>query len=98
MDGAVWSEISAGSNHTLLVDQYRNLWSAGSNERGALGLSDNLDRSHITQVVNDINWSKPNAGGTHSLVGVFSYYPNAPTSITAKNSNDSSDSSHWLMI
>ena len=95
LEGAVWSEISAGSNHTLLVDQYRNLWSAGSNERGALGLSDNLDRSHITQVVNDINWSKPNAGGTHSLVGVFSYYPNAPTSITAKNSNDSTKAGHY---
>lgn len=95
LEGAVWSEISAGSNHTLLVDQYRNLWSAGSNERGGLGLGDYLDRSHITQIVNDINWSKPNAGGTHSIVGVFSYYPNAPTSITAKNANDSTKAGHY---
>ncbi len=95
LEGAVWSEISAGSNHTLIVDQYRNLWAAGSNERGALGLTDNLDRSHITQTKSDINFAKPSAGGTHSLVGVFSYYPNAPTSIVAKNANSSSIAGHY---
>lgn len=95
LEGAVWSEISAGSNHSLFVDQYRNLWSAGANERGALGLGDNMDRTNVTKINNDINWARPSAGGTHSLVGVFSYYPNAPTSITAKNATTSDRAGHY---
>lgn len=95
LEGVVWSEISAGSNHSLFVDEYRNLWSAGSNERGGLGLGDDLDRTHVTKINNDINWAKPSAGGTHSIVGVFSYYPNAPTVITAKNASSSNRAGHY---
>lgn len=84
-----WEEISAGSNHVLLTDVYRDLWSFGNNERGQLGLGDTINRSHPTKLRNDFNWTLPSAGGTHSIVGLKSYYPQKPLNIQAKNSDNS---------
>ena len=84
-----WDEMSAGANHSVLVDEYKNLWTTGDNERGQLGVNDSLDRDKPTLVNDNINWTKPAAGGSHSFAAVFSFLPVAPTSIVAKNANTS---------
>lgn len=84
-----WTEMSAGPNHILLVDEYRNLWGCGNNERGQLGVGDNINRSSLTMLRSDLNWTNPSAGGLHSLVGVYSYYPRQPQNIEVRNADTS---------
>ena len=84
-----WEEMNAGANHSVLVDEYRNLWTTGDNERGQLGTNDVIDRNKPSLINDNINWTKPAAGGSHSLAAVFSFLPVAPTSIVAKNADTS---------
>jgi len=83
-----WQSVDAGANHVLTVNSNKELWSFGGNNNGQLGLGDRTDRYEPTKVNSEIRWSKPKAGGNHSLVTVFSYYPSAPTNITVKNGSD----------
>jgi alpha-tubulin suppressor-like RCC1 family protein len=83
-----WESVDAGANHVLVVNSNKELWAFGGNNNGQLGLGDNSDRYEPTKVNSEIRWSKPKAGGNHSLVTVFSYYPSAPTNITVKNGSD----------
>lgn len=83
-----WQSVDAGANHVLAVNSNKELWSFGGNNNGQLGLGDNADRYEPTKLNSEVRWSKPNAGGNHSLVTVFSYYPSAPVNIVAKNGQD----------
>lgn len=83
-----WESVDAGANHVLVVNSDKELWTFGGNNNGQLGLGDNADRYEPTKISSEIRWSKPKAGGNHSLVTIFSYYPSAPTNITVKNGSD----------
>lgn len=80
-----WRSVDAGANHVLVVNSNKELWGFGSNNYGQLGLGDLSDRYEPTKVNSEIRWATPIAGGNHSLVTVFSYYPSSPTSIVVKN-------------
>ncbi|NDD83589.1 hypothetical protein EBZ38_04805 [bacterium] len=85
-----WESIDAGANHVLVVNSNKELWSFGNNDYGQLGLGDTLNRYEPTKINSEIRWSKPIAGGNHSLVTVFSYYPSAPVDIVVKSGSESS--------
>ena len=89
-----WHEMSAGASHAVLVDEFKNLWTVGDNERGQLGSFDTIDRNKPFQVNDNINWTKPSAGGSHSHAAVYSFLPNAPTSISVKNADTSNYAGH----
>jgi alpha-tubulin suppressor-like RCC1 family protein len=80
-----WQSVDAGAHHALVVNSSKELWSFGKNNNGQLGLGDNADRYEPTKVNSEIRWATPIAGGNHSLVTVFSYYPSSPTNIVVKN-------------
>jgi len=80
-----WRSVDAGANHVLVVNSNKELWGFGSNNYGQLGLGDLSDRYEPTKVNSEIRWATPIAGGNHSLVTVFSYYPSSPTNIVVKN-------------
>ena len=80
-----WQSVDAGANHVLVVNSSKELWAFGSNNYGQLGLGDLSDRYEPTKVNSEIRWATPVAGGNHSLVTVFSYYPSSPTNIVVKN-------------
>lgn len=83
-------KFDTGANHTLLVNTNKQLWSFGQNNNGQLGLGDKTDRYEPTEIYTDIRWGQPVAGGNHSLVKVFAYYPSSPSSITVKNGSQNS--------
>jgi alpha-tubulin suppressor-like RCC1 family protein len=85
-----WQSVDAGANHVLVVNSSKELWAFGSNNYGQLGLGDLSDRYEPTKVNSEIRWATPVAGGNHSLVTVFSYYPSSPTNITVKNGSQAS--------
>lgn len=85
-----WQSVDAGANHVLVVNSNKELWGFGSNNYGQLGLSDTSDRYEPTKVNSEIRWATPIAGGNHSLVTVFSYYPSSPTNIVVKNGSQAS--------
>eukprot|EP01080_Neovahlkampfia_damariscottae_P008049 gene8049-12511_t len=61
-------EISAGESHSILLDLFGNIYTAGSNDGGQLGTGDN-DRRNIFKVINSIgNVSSISAGKTSSVV------------------------------
>ena len=62
--------------------------------RGQLGSFDTIDRNKPFQVNDNINWTKPSAGGSHSHAAVYSFLPNAPTSISVKNADTSNYAGH----
>jgi alpha-tubulin suppressor-like RCC1 family protein len=80
-----WQSVDAGANHVLVVNSSKELWAFGRNNYGQLGLGDLSDRYEPTKVNSEIRWATPIAGGNHSLVTVFSYYPSSPTNIVVKN-------------
>jgi alpha-tubulin suppressor-like RCC1 family protein len=80
-----WRSVDAGANHVLVVNSNKELWGFGSNNYGQLGLGDLSDRYEPAKVNSEIRWATPIAGGNHSLVTVFSYYPSSPTNIVVKN-------------
>jgi alpha-tubulin suppressor-like RCC1 family protein len=43
--------ISCGSNHTMIIDLYNNVWGFGFNRYGQLGLGDNKDRIKPTPIL-----------------------------------------------
>lgn len=85
-----WQSVDAGANHVLVVNSSKELWAFGSNNYGQLGLGDLSDRYEPTKVNSEIRWATPIAGGNHSLVTVFSYYPSSPTNIVVKNGSQAS--------
>jgi alpha-tubulin suppressor-like RCC1 family protein len=85
-----WQSVDAGANHVLVVNSNKELWAFGSNNYGQLGLGDTSDRYEPTKVNSEIRWATPIAGGNHSLVTVFSYYPSSPTNIVVKNGSQAS--------
>ena len=86
--------MSAGASHSVLVDEFKNLWTVGDNERGQLGSFDTIDRNKPFQVNDKINWTKPSAGGSHSHAAVYSFLPNTPVSISVKNADTSNYAGH----
>ncbi len=84
-----WQRVDAGASHSLAINTAKRLWSFGSNVNGQLGLGDTVDRYDPTIVSTDIRWAKPVAGGNHSLVSIYSYYPTAPTNVIVKNASTS---------
>lgn len=85
-----WQSVDAGANHVLVVNSSKELWAFGSNNYGQLGLGDLSDRYEPTKLNSEIRWATPVAGGNHSLVTVFSYYPSTPTNIVVKNGSQAS--------
>lgn len=85
-----WQSMDAGANHVLVVNSSKELWAFGSNNYGQLGLGDLSDRYEPTKLNSEIRWATPVAGGNHSLVTVFSYYPSSPTNIVVKNGSQAS--------
>lgn len=85
-----WQSVDAGANHVLVVNASKELWTFGSNNYGQLGLGDLSDRYEPTKVNSEIRWATPIAGGNHSLVTVFSYFPSSPTNVVAKNGSQAS--------
>ena len=85
-----WDAMSMGANHLLAVNPFKELWATGKNDKGQLGLGDNVERRSLSRVNSNINWYKPYAGGSHSIVTVYSFYPKAPTNFTVRNASNSS--------
>lgn len=67
-----WREVSvsrtaAAEAHILLIASNGSLWSFGLNDRGQLGVGDQLDRSEPTLISPASNWVEVAAGAKHSL-------------------------------
>lgn len=59
--------ISAGENHTLVVDQEGRVWSFGDNEDGQLGLGDNNEHIRPTRIKGLSGIISVSAGANYSL-------------------------------
>ena len=84
-----WDAMSMGANHLLAVNEFKELWATGKNDKGQLGLGDSIERRSLSRLNSNINWYKPYAGGSHSIVTVYSFYPKAPTNFTVRNASSS---------
>ena len=64
------SQISGGSNHTIILKNDGNLWCCGYNNRGQLGLGDTTDRTTFTQITTNISndVSQISGGGYHTII------------------------------
>ena len=61
-----WSQISAGSLHTLALKTDGTLWAWGDNTYGELGDGTTVNKTIPTQIGTDSNWSKVSAGINYS--------------------------------
>lgn len=84
-----WVAFDAGGNHAIAVNTAKDAWSFGQNNHGQLGLGDKLDRNEPTKINSPIRWGQPRVGGNHSLITVFSYFPNMPVNVIARNADTS---------
>jgi len=70
-DEYVWTDIAAGTQHSMGVREDGSLWTWGRNTVGQLGLGDTVDRLVPTRVGEDYNWASIAGGrcssGGHSL-------------------------------
>jgi alpha-tubulin suppressor-like RCC1 family protein len=63
-----WSQVSAGTSHSLGLTDTGVLYAWGRNDSGQLGNNTNISRSSPVTVVGGItNWSQVAAGSSHSL-------------------------------
>ena len=60
-------QVSAGGNHTVIIDLEDNVWTCGWNHFGQLGLGDNKHRKKPTQVPN-IKALQVSAGGYYTVM------------------------------
>jgi alpha-tubulin suppressor-like RCC1 family protein len=65
-DDTFWSEVAAGSNHTLAVKNDGTLWAWGLNTSGRVGNISTVSRSYPVQIGTLTNWSKVDAGTDYS--------------------------------
>lgn len=84
-----WIAFDAGGNHAIAINSLKEAWSFGQNNHGQLGLNDKINRNEPTKINSPVRWMSPSVGGNHSLMTVFSYFPNTPVNITAKNADNS---------
>jgi alpha-tubulin suppressor-like RCC1 family protein len=66
--------ISAGRDHSLLLDMKGNVYSFGANYHGQLGLGDNRNRDTPTKIEPKFPIIDISAGGTHSLISNMKGY------------------------
>jgi len=62
-----WKEVAAGTFHTLAIASDGSLWSWGWNNKGELGLGDNINRNTPTQLGVGNDWTSVSAGDEFSL-------------------------------
>ena len=65
-----WSSVSVGHSHTIAMTSSGSIWAWGANAsfaRGALGISNNVNRSSPVQIGTETNWSIIYAGGNSSF-------------------------------
>ncbi len=62
-----WKSVAAGWYHSMGVRSDGTLWAWGLNERGQLGLGDNVTRNSPTRVGTATNWTAVSTGQDHSL-------------------------------
>ena len=62
-----FSQVSAGSSHSLAIDSEGNLWVWGYNEYGRLGDGTTTQRTSPIQIKDGIKFSQVSAGSDHSL-------------------------------
>ncbi|SEC00598.1 hypothetical protein [Paenibacillus sp. GP183] len=67
IDNNVWSDLSAGSNHLLVLKPDGTLWSWGNNGNGELGIGTNNSSKTLVQVGTDNDWVKISAGSAFSI-------------------------------
>mgnify|MGYP003334641373 CR=1 FL=1 len=61
------TSITAGSSHSLFLDENGQAWATGNNNNGQLGLGDKIDRSAPTKINNLPTIISVTAGSEHSL-------------------------------
>ena len=63
-----WSQVSAGSSHSLGATSSGIAWAWGFNVNGRLGDGTTVSKTSPVSVIGGItNWSQVSAGGSHSL-------------------------------
>lgn len=62
-----WTNIAAGSSHTLAIKEDGTLWAWGWNSSGQLGDGIRISKNIPVQIGTDNTWSQVNAGSTHSF-------------------------------
>lgn len=63
----IWSKVSSGNTHTLVLRTNGTLWSMGLNTNGELGLGNNINRSSPVQVGTLNTWTEIATGNLYSL-------------------------------
>ena len=66
-----WTQVAAGSQHALGLDEDGHLWAWGNNGQGRLGNNDNTVLNHLAEptpiIFGPSQWALVSAGGDHSL-------------------------------
>lgn len=61
-----WQKLSAGSGHSVVIQNDGSAWAWGSNSNGQLGDGTNTNRNHPEMVGNETNWQSLSYGCNYS--------------------------------